>query len=198
MSNPRPARTGASSAANPTVKAPAVEVSAALDRLHHAIDQLEALVSTDPQRAELATLRRSALRLGLGPAKPPVDEPAPPTVLRQFDAARFQRLLELTGPHHGAELLARLAEDLATTRQRSDAASHAPDWPELRGASHVLISLAGSVGAISLQDLAERMNHAANIKDEAGLRGLVPETLDELDALIDIVARTSPVGGQRP
>jgi len=182
-------------------KDPTVDLDAALDRLHLVINQLEALVGSKAQRAELDTLRRSALRLGgakLGAGVPPLPAAAPEKPgLRQFEPARFRRLLELAGPENGAELLARLSEDLIAMRDQSVASFDTMDWPGLRAASHVLISLAGSVGAVSLQGLAERMNAATHAKDGTGISMLMPDTLIELEALIDVVAKTQPLtGGQ--
>lgn len=173
----------------------ASEIDAALDRLHLAINQLEALVSSDTQRADLDALHRAALRLG--GAKLPPGKPAAATGMKQFEPARFQRLLHLAGPENGAELLARLSEDLIATRDQCSMAMTGMEWPVLRSASHVLISLAGSVGAVSLQTLAERMNAAAHATDRATLAALMPEALGELDALIAVVAATRPTGVAR-
>ncbi len=167
------------------------EIDAALDRLHFAIDRLEALLPNEPQRAEIDALRRSASRLGEAPRNS-ADAARPH--LRLFEPARFERLLQLAGPQNGEELLARLAEDLGTTLKRSETAFAVMDWNELRGASHVLISLAGSVGAVSLQELAEVINGSAHDKDGARLERAMPDALRELSALIEIVAATRPIG----
>ncbi len=180
-------------------KGPRNDLDDLLDRLHLVINQLEVLVRSKAQQAELDTIRRSALRLGgakLGSDRPVPSAGAPMTAgLRQFEPARFRRLLELAGPENGAELLARLSEDLITTRDQSVASFATMDWAGLRAASHVLISLAGSVGAVSLQGLAERMNAAAHAKDRAEIPTLMPDTLSELEALIEVVAKTQPMAG---
>ncbi|WP_431300863.1 hypothetical protein [Tabrizicola sp. BL-A-41-H6] len=177
----------------------AADIDVALDRLHLAIDQLEALISSDTQRVELDALRRAALRLGgaklQSEGQPP--KPAAATGIKQFEPARFQRLLQLAGPENGAELLARLSEDLIATRNQSSTSMASMEWSGLRAASHVLISLAGSVGAVSLQTLAERMNAAAHATDRTTVAALMPEALGELDALIAVVAATRPIGAAR-
>lgn len=176
----------------------ASEIDTALDRLHLAIDQLEALVSSETQRDELDALRRAALRLGGAKLQSEAQQARPASKgMRQFEPARFQRLLQLAGPENGAELLARLSEDLIATRDQSSASMASLDWSGLRAASHVLISLAGSVGAVSLQTLAEQMNAAAHVTDHASLLALVPEALGELDALIAVVAATRPIAAAR-
>lgn len=159
-------------------------LSAALQDLALAIDRLDPLALTPAQRSDLQTLRQAAQRLGRDGPQPRYPDASG---IRHFEPARLDRLLQLAGPEAGQELLARLGEDLRETRQTACQAVPGPDWPAMRGASHVLISLSGSVGALSLQDLAERLNLAANSQDRTGMQALIGQTLAELDALIVIV-----------
>ncbi|TAG29110.1 MAG: hypothetical protein EAZ40_02920, partial [Rhodobacterales bacterium] len=70
------------------------------------------------------------------------------------------------------------------------------DWDALREGSHILISLAGSAGALSLQTMAEALNTAAHAQDGAAAHALVPGLVAELDALIALVRATPvPTGG---
>lgn len=62
------------------------------------------------------------------------------------------------------ELLARLTEDLIATDTLETGAAVA-DWKRLREGSHALISLAGSVGALSLQSMSEDLNAVAHRQD---------------------------------
>ena len=166
------------------------DLSATLASLSDLIARLTHLVTSEDQRADLqllqvitARLHRSAIQSAANPVT---------TGLQHFEPERFHRLLDLAGPRHASELLSRLAEDLADTRAKTAMAAGLRDWPSLRNASHVLISLSGSVGAVSLQHLAERLNATAQAQDDATLAAIIGIALAELDTLIAIVAATKP------
>jgi two-component system, OmpR family, aerobic respiration control sensor histidine kinase ArcB len=161
-------------------------VASALGRLLAAVDGLEDHARTPAATAELAVLRSSALRLA-GLMRPTSKMPSG---LRDFDAAQFEGLLQMAGPEIGGELVMRLQEDLTAAKDIIDVAGLACDWPRLKGASHVLISLGGSVGARSLQGLAETLNKAAHAEEAAAVPALRAEVLGELEALLRIVAET--------
>jgi CheY-like chemotaxis protein len=104
-------------------------------------------------------------------------------------AAQFDRLMEVAGPEAAPELLRRLLEDLRHVERRTLAALTGPDWAEIRAQTHVLIALAGAVGALRLQHKAEAMNTIAHRRDSAGLSAIAPVLLALLDDLILFVAR---------
>lgn len=83
-----------------------------------------------------------------------------------FDPEKLLRLLDLAGPEVAGELLDRLDEDLETVDAVLSDAAPARDVPALRAQTHVLISLAGAVGAERLQHLAEDLNAAAHAGNE--------------------------------
>jgi HPt (histidine-containing phosphotransfer) domain-containing protein len=163
------------------------DISAAHDDLIRAINRLESLLPASAHSADIALLRSIVLRLSQNPSAQPVAK-----TLQSYDPTRFQRLLELAGPDNAAELLARLVEDLGTARQTADTAARTRDWDALRGASHVLISLTGSVGALSLQEMSERLNVATHREDASALPSMIPPLLAELDTLLAIIAATEP------
>lgn len=78
-----------------------------------------------------------------------------------FDASRLDRLLTLAGPRDAAELLSRIESDLSDTATRIENALPGADRDALRAASHVLVAVAGSVGALGLEVAARRFNTAA-------------------------------------
>ena len=84
----------------------------------------------------------------------------------------------------GAELLFRLLDDLKTVEERLLDAFALLDFAAIRAQTHVLISVAGAVGATGLQHLAERVNTAANSQDAAVIKQSVGRLLTLLDALI--------------
>ena len=126
----------------------------------------------------------SLLRLAEGSI--PIDEQA--AARPTLDETRLNHLLEISGPEGAKELLNRLHSDLSNI---SDALSNAVpelDLPNLRGQTHVLISLAGAVGADRLQRQAEALNSAAHLQDESAVLALGQEAERNLNHLIDRIA----------
>ncbi|WP_232520628.1 hypothetical protein [Rhodobacter sp. CZR27] len=114
-------------------------------------------------------------------------EPASPPAC--IDEDRFSRLLEIAGPDTADELVDRLHLDLKHTRERLDEAMAAADWAEVRAQTHVLVSLAGTVGASELQRMAEALNGAAHLRDHDSAQAIRSELLGRLDGLLAFVAR---------
>lgn len=105
-----------------------------------------------------------------------------------MDDAQFIRLLELAGPIVGARLIDQLIDDLQMVEHALLQASVQPDWPSLRAQSHILIALAGTVGAKRLQYLAERMHTLAQTgASSSGFRPLHRDLMVSLDRLIQFL-----------
>ncbi|PTW49533.1 histidine kinase/DNA gyrase B/HSP90-like ATPase [Rhodovulum kholense] len=100
-----------------------------------------------------------------------------------FDALHLDRLLALAGPEDGRELLTRMRDDLETVRAGLTEALAQGDRAKLRSQTHVLISLAGAVGNGALQALAENLNSAARLPDEAEIARLCPSTIASIGDL---------------
>lgn len=157
----------------------------ALAALYQAVAALRPYLDTAEQQSALAQIEEAAARI------------ADPLAmagsgLKEFDQSRLSHLLEITGPDLAAELLARLTEDLTATEAKLAQAVGDLDWKALREGSHVLISLSGSVGALSLQAMAERLNAIAHARDQAALDPLMPPLSGELAALIGLIRNTMP------
>jgi HPt (histidine-containing phosphotransfer) domain-containing protein len=163
--------------------------SQALDGLFRAVETLRPHLATPDQQAALFLIEEAAARL----AEPTLGGP---TGLMDFDASRLSHLLEITGPDLAVELLARLTEDLTTTQDTLDQGASILDWKRLREGSHVLISLSGSVGALSLQSMAEGLNAIAHRQDPEALATLMPPLGSELAALIQLIRATQPPNGR--
>ena len=88
-----------------------------------------------------------------------------------MDDAGFDRLLALAGPSSAPGLVAQFLADLDEVAARLDAGFGAADATALRKASHVLIALAGTVGAADLTDAARRLHAAASAGDGAAMAG---------------------------
>jgi two-component system aerobic respiration control sensor histidine kinase ArcB len=114
-----------------------------------------------------------------------------PPLPSRFDPDRLRRLLDLVGPTEADSFLAQLDRDLSGCARNIARATDRQDWIMLREASHVLISLAGSAGAVALQSLAEDLNAAANARNLTSAAELATALAPDLDRLIAVV-RTMP------
>ena len=161
----------------------------ALDRLRDAVAALRPHLTTPDQQAALFLIDETMERLF-----DPVQTGT--TGLMDFDPSRLSHLLEITGPELAIELLARLTEDLVTTQDTLEQGAAEADWKRLREGSHVLISLSGSVGALSLQSMAEGLNAAAHRQDLEGIAALMPPLGSELTSLIQLIRATQPPKGR--
>ena len=108
-----------------------------------------------------------------------------------LDDGSLLRLLEMTGPETGRELLDRLMADLSGVERGLVQAGTAQDWVAIRHHSHVLISLAGVAGGLRLQDRAQNLNQLAQEETLSMLPAAIHSTLALLDGLIHYVSQVS-------
>lgn len=97
-------------------------------------------------------------------ASHPVSGHPPPAGM---DAAVLQNLLALCGPETGRELLVRIVKDLTTLRHGLVEAANGADSAAIRAHSHVLVAIAGTIGASGLQQMAQDLNDLAQPGCEA-------------------------------
>ncbi|PPB81846.1 histidine kinase/DNA gyrase B/HSP90-like ATPase [Albidovulum inexpectatum] len=138
-----------------------------------------------------------ALARVVGRHSPP---PRPSTTAGEsvaFDRATFDRLIEIAGPDGRQELLDRLASDLRNTERDLVAALKADDRATIRSATHVLIALAGAVGARCLQHQAQDLNQAAHRGDGTIAEQTGKRLLADLDRLIHFIDDERAKGGMR-
>ena len=126
---------------------------------------------------------RTGLDLGEGVSAHSTEEAQP-----EFDRARFDHLMTIAGPGAALELLSRLETDLRRVERGLIAAVAAPDLAEVRGQTHVLIALAGAVGATPLQNLSERLNDCAHHGNLGCVRTMTATALHQLDRLIHFIS----------
>ena len=160
----------------------------ALSGLYQAVAAVRPFLTTSDEQAALQLIEETMMRLA-------DSAPSLASGLKQFDATRLHHLLQITGPELAAELLARLTEDLTATEAKLAKGAGDLDWKALREGSHVLISLSGSVGAISLQEMAESLNAIAHARDHGALDRLMPPLAGELAVLIRLIRSTKPPEG---
>jgi hypothetical protein len=108
---------------------------------------------------------------------------APPGA--EIDSGIYDALAGIIGPAAMAELLGKVESDLCAAARRLELAIATPQVGEARSVSHVLISVAGTIGAVKAQNLARSVNRAADAGDESAVqrdgRELRAETLRVVD-----------------
>ncbi|HUF55724.1 MAG TPA: response regulator [Thermohalobaculum sp.] len=121
------------------------------------------VVSTTATPGEVAREIRRLMR----PA-PPDDAPAfdtPDVRTSPVDRSIYAALAQALGAAALGDFLATVEEDVAESDRALRTAAAANDMAGVRAATHVLIAVAGAVGALALQGLAERLNRAARSGD---------------------------------
>ncbi len=101
-----------------------------------------------------------------------------------LDCNRMTELLSIAGPDTARELLTRLKADLDRVRNHLAVACPASDKDTIRAETHVLISLAGAIGAHPLHRLAVALNSSAHRSDAPHLRALCRETTEMTQAVL--------------
>jgi hypothetical protein len=89
------------------------------------------------------------------------------------------------------ELLEKVVADLLQARADLEAAADPIDRGPIRSASHILISVAGAVGATGLQSSARTLNVAAHDPAEAGLAEGVARCVTQIDAVVAFLRKRS-------
>lgn len=104
-----------------------------------------------------------------------------------IDLGIFDALVEAVGRESMPELLGKVETDIANAGARVRAALASGELPELRAATHILISVGGAIGARTLQTLAQRMSRAAQGGDRALIAADSPQIVAEIDAALSFV-----------
>ncbi len=99
----------------------------------------------------------------------------------------YNSLCKTIGEAAFSELLVKLLDDLSTVQNRLRDAFANGDASQARGASHVLISLAGAVGATRLQEVAQSLNSAAHNPGNQEISEFENRSLELLDELTDFL-----------
>ena len=108
------------------------------------------------------------------------------------DTSSLHDILVMAGPDTALRILHQMQIDLAATAAQIVPAIAAADTAVIRAQTHVLISLAGTIGAMRLHGLAADLNAAAHGEDAARIATLAGPLLDDLTALIALLASRLP------
>ena len=117
-------------------------------------------------------------------ARAEAEAPAAGDALPLVDATVYGALAETLGPDMMDELLEKVAADLTRARDDLGAAGAERDHEAMRAASHIVIGVAGAIGASRLQQSARRLNTAANAENDAAIAGLIPGCVAEIEAAV--------------
>ena len=99
------------------------------------------------------------------------------------DGAALREILALAGPEMAICILQQMRVDLAVVAAALTPALDAQDFGVIRAQTHVLIALAGTIGAMRLHQLAIDVNNAAHQQDALQLTALSPPLLADLAGL---------------
>ena len=106
---------------------------------------------------------------------------------------KFMQLLQAGGPEVQAEFFLRFLEDLRATRHGIVTAASNSDWQGINHNSHILLSLAGTIGATTVYDMAKHLNTQSTL--QIGTKNAtLPYPLElvrETDALIQKIVTYS-------
>ena len=84
-------------------------------------------------------------------------------------------------------LLEKVEDDLVNSQRQIRLAAESDDFGLMRAASHILISVAGALGGVRLQNQSETLNRLATDEDAEQMRALAPEALRELAGLLEFI-----------
>ena len=105
------------------------------------------------------------------------------------DETVFEDLLAVAGPGSARELLDRLISDLSRVERGLVAGLSEQNLAVVRADSHVLLSVAGAIGATRLQDLAEELCACARREDRVAMQLVGRSVLTQIDRLIAFAGR---------
>lgn len=130
--------------------------------------------------------------------QPPAATPVAPAVVALagpvVDLAIYEALRQAIGPNMMAELMEKVVIDLLSARAELSGALDPMDRAPLRSASHILISVAGAIGAVRLQSCARALNIAAHGEVSPDIATKVQACVDELDVAV-VFAREQRADG---
>lgn len=95
----------------------------------------------------------------------------------------FDSLAESIGPDAMEDLLSKIDQDLGRVEQSIGEAERRGDGAAMGAAAHILVSVAGAVGATRLQGLARKLNGLAEGRGLVDANSLVRDTLQEIAAV---------------
>lgn len=117
-------------------------------------------------------------------AEPAAGEPAGAVIEKTV----FQRLVSSVGPGATDALFSRISDDLADVSSGISEAAENGEAERMMSASHILSSVAGSVGALRLKKQADQLQSLADREELTAMSALAKEALPELERVREFIA----------
>ena len=95
-----------------------------------------------------------------------------PTDTKMIDRSVFETLVSAVGRDNMTELIAKIQNDLKSVQTAMTDFIAKLATEGIRAQTHILVSVAGAVGALNLQATAEKLNHAANQNQHPEMKSL--------------------------
>jgi len=114
------------------------------------------------------------------------------------DRSVFDGLIKMIGPRSTAELLGKLQADTDMVAEGLARGQQSLNLAEIRSQTHILISVAGAIGARGLQHIAQRLNGAANRNEADEIDALCKTCLSGLAELQGFILEEQAKAGLRP
>ena len=108
------------------------------------------------------------------------------------DSTALRDILAMAGPDMAPRILHQMHLDLTNTAAELAPALAVADSATIRAQTHVLIALAGTIGAMHLHGLAVDLNSAAHAEDAATIATLAAPLMADLTALTALLAARLP------
>lgn len=110
-------------------------------------------------------------------------------VAASVDNDQFQDLCSVFEGQRRQELLHQISADIGTACGQIEGAQKSSDNDGIRSASHVLISVSGTIGATRLQSLAQCLNSAGHASDTREIDRIAPELIAEAARVLEFIDR---------
>ncbi|MFQ5622539.1 MAG: ATP-binding protein [Paracoccaceae bacterium] len=108
------------------------------------------------------------------------------------DREIYDALVDAVGPDSMAELLEKVAEDMESVRAGIGEGAAAADPSQIRANTHILVSVAGVIGATKLQSLAESLNAMAKQPSHPDMKTTSEQCVNCITEVLDHI-RTNTV-----
>lgn len=105
------------------------------------------------------------------------------------DEILFDELCSVFDDRRRDELLRKLSRDIGVACGQIEGAQVTSDSEIIRSASHVLISVSGTIGATRLQSLAQCLNSAGHASDSQEIDRIAPELIAEAERVLEFIDR---------
>ncbi len=136
----------------------------------------------------LAILKKQRERAAARPAAPP---PGPRSDGRTatVDEVLFEQLSSAFDDQRRGELMTQISKDIDAACGQIEDAHPRTDHETIRAASHILISVSGTIGATRLQSLAQCLNSAGHAADSREIDRITPDLIAEAARVLEYIDR---------